>query len=237
MAKQTSIPAVSWSMLKRIVRAYGAVQEQENPTVDEVARLAGIARPVVSANNNFLRDFGVILSDKNKPTPIGAKLAAGLAMDNDTMVTEVLQELVRGNGPLRQIVSLARARGSIKLDHFKGEAAFVFGMGMDKAQLPTIKTILDLLQEAKLLSVTEDLVRPGEMQLSQEQSGTNAEAPLLSPSVTSRESQHTDCLARVPIPLGPNRLAYIELPNDWKSRELPKLLKLLEIALGEEEGS
>jgi hypothetical protein len=40
---------------------------------------------------------------------------------------------------------------------------------------------------------------------------------------------------RVPLPLGPNRLAYIELPSDWDKKELRKLIKLLEISLGDDE--
>lgn len=35
-----------------------------------------------------------------------------------------------------------------------------------------------------------------------------------------------------PIPLGPGRIAHIELPSDWKPHELKKLLKLLALTLG-----
>ena len=40
---------------------------------------------------------------------------------------------------------------------------------------------------------------------------------------------------RTPIPLGPGRLAHVELPADWKPKELKKLLKMLELALGDDE--
>jgi hypothetical protein len=39
---------------------------------------------------------------------------------------------------------------------------------------------------------------------------------------------------RTPIPLGPGRLAYIELPEGWESKDLKKLLRLLTLALGED---
>lgn len=41
-------------------------------------------------------------------------------------------------------------------------------------------------------------------------------------------------VTRTPIALGPGRLAFIELPKDWESKELKKLLKLLELSLGED---
>ena len=39
---------------------------------------------------------------------------------------------------------------------------------------------------------------------------------------------------RTPLPLGPGKLAYIELPNGWQSKDLKKLLRLLTLALGED---
>ena len=39
---------------------------------------------------------------------------------------------------------------------------------------------------------------------------------------------------RTPIPLGPGKLAYIELPSGWESKDLKKLLRLLTLALGED---
>lgn len=41
---------------------------------------------------------------------------------------------------------------------------------------------------------------------------------------------------RMPVPLGPGRLANIELPNDWDAKELPKLLALLKLSLGGDAG-
>jgi len=34
--------------------------------------------------------------------------------------------------------------------------------------------------------------------------------------------------------LGASRRAYLQLPDDWGTNELPKLLKLLQIALGDD---
>lgn len=41
-------------------------------------------------------------------------------------------------------------------------------------------------------------------------------------------------VTRTPLPLGPGKLAYIELPSGWQSKDLKKLLRLLTLALGED---
>jgi hypothetical protein len=50
----------------------------------------------------------------------------------------------------------------------------------------------------------------------------------------NRVDENPDVI-RTPIALAPGRLAYIELPKDWTQRELKKLLKLLELSLGDAE--
>jgi hypothetical protein len=82
-------------MVKRIIRAYGASQEDEDSTVESVAKLAGIQRPAVSANNNFLRSIGVLELEKSKLTQLGVKLSTGIGLENEPITTEALQEVVR----------------------------------------------------------------------------------------------------------------------------------------------
>jgi hypothetical protein len=44
----------------------------------------------------------------------------------------------------------------------------------------------------------------------------------------------SDDAIRMPIALGPGRLAHIELPRDWKPTELKKLLAILKLSLGDD---
>ena len=60
------MPGSGWDTVKKIIRAYYAVQDQESPKVDDVAKLAGVQRPIISLNNNFLRDVGFLLETENK---------------------------------------------------------------------------------------------------------------------------------------------------------------------------
>lgn len=226
MPKQLSMPSASWAVLKRIVRAYAAVENEDSPTVEAVARLAGMPRPVVSGNNNLLREIGVLLPDRNKLTELGTRLAMGLGMDNDSLVSEALQELIRTNQTLNQFVNLVRARGSMKVDLLKGEIALAGGLNDKSRQMPFIKAVVDLLQESRLIQINEDIVR-----------GDGPPAPVQPPiNEQPRKAALTPSFggSQIPLPLGPARLAYIQLPEDWSARELPKLIKILELALGED---
>jgi hypothetical protein len=43
-------------------------------------------------------------------------------------------------------------------------------------------------------------------------------------------------VSKGPIALGPGKLAFVELPQNWEKRDLSKLLKMLALALGDEGG-
>ena len=115
------MPGSSWEMVKRIIRAYHAAQEDEAPTIEQIARLAGVQRPVVSMNNNFLRASGILQEDKNKLTPLGVRLATGISHNNQSLIVAALQDLAKEYGPLSQLISLLRARGEMKIEAFRGE--------------------------------------------------------------------------------------------------------------------
>ncbi len=43
-------------------------------------------------------------------------------------------------------------------------------------------------------------------------------------------------VSKGPIALGPGKLAFVELPQNWEKKDLPKLFKMLALALGDEGG-
>ncbi len=240
MANKLSMPLASWEVLKKIIRAYGQVEADEKPTVEGVAKYAGMLRPAVSANNNFLRDIGIVSESENKPTLLGSRLAQSLAMENAPLIAGTLQEIVRANPILSQFVGIVRARRDVDIDLLKGEIALA-GTLADKAkQSGATKAILDLLQEAKLIEVRDNIVRPlngAALGGAKPKDGVEDPQPLRrtpEEEKLRRSVEEAEALRMIPIPLGASRRAYLQLPEDWGTNELPKLLKLLQIALGDD---
>jgi hypothetical protein len=241
MANKLPMPMSSWPMLKQIIRAYGQVQDVETPTVDAVAEYANVHRSVVSSNNNFLREIGIVSREENKPTPLGANLAATLVMENDTLIAEALQDVVRAHPSLNQWVGMVRARGSMKVEHLKGIIALAGNVTDKTKQSVSARAIIDLLQESKLIQVNDDTVKAG----SPDSTKASEEEMKITEHLLNAQNRHANislnptlgqetASPRIPLPLGPSRLAYIQLPEDWQPKELSKLIKILQIALGDD---
>lgn len=242
--KQLQTPGSSWETVKKIIRAYHAAQEDESPTIEHIAGLAGVQRPVVSMNNNFLRASGILQEDQNKLTPLGVRLATGISHGNQSLIMTALQDVAKGYEPLSRLINLLRARGEMKTEAFRGEIILLGGLSQDARAGSLIKTILDLLQESRLVEINEDAVRFKGFYVG-EITGVSDERPSVKTSTDSTAKQadsmrsssaiEADDLT-IPIPLGVGRLVRIKLPEDWSAaKDLPKLLKMLQLSLGDGE--
>lgn len=226
--KELSLPGSSWERVKKIIRAFLAANDEEKATVEDIAKLAGVTRPIVSMNNNFLRSVGIVRGDQWKLTEVGLRYATGLQMNNASMAAESLAEAVRGNSILSQLLGLLLARGEMNVDTFKAEVMLKVGITPNDRQAMFFKPLLDMLQEAGLIETNGDTVAVVSMYgLGSAGRGENPPPPPPRVNPPPRDQG-------LPILLGPNRIVYVRLPDDWDGKkDLSKLLKLLEISLGD----
>jgi len=231
------MPNSGWETIKKIVLAYNAASGQDSPTVKDISELAGIHRPQVSANNKFLREIGLLQEEVNRLTTVGTALATGMELGYDSMVTEALQSSARSSPTVSQWLNMLRARGNMNLEQFKGQVITTTGMTAQSPGIQYIKSILDYLEATRLVDIDGDSIRysgQGEIKglivppLENEKEGDhkeNRQEPPPPPPPPARG---------IPIPLGVRRVAHLQLPEDWTGKELPKLLKMIELALSDE---
>jgi len=225
------MPYSSWETIQKILRAYNAANNYDKPTVNDIAKLAGLQRPVVSANNNFLRELGLLQVEQNKLTQLGTRLANGIELGNTSMVTEALQESVRFSRGLSGLLNTLRARGTMSVDAFKGHLITVAQLTKNSPTLNYLKTVTDYLEAAEMIETDDE----GNVTYIGHGLGSKAEEkPLEADQMPPRPPARTAVIEGMPIPLGVSRVATLHLPDDWTSRELPKLIKMIQLALGED---
>jgi hypothetical protein len=130
----------------------------------------------------------------------------------------------------------------MKLEGLRGAIIVAAGLSKDSRNVVFVKSIIDLLSESGLMTFDEDTAFPSRS--AERGPGIGKAAP---ENLGAEEVVHNDSDTRIndapiaprgyiptPFPLGPNRLAYLSLPGDWSTKELPKLLKMIELAFGDE---
>jgi hypothetical protein len=239
-----AMPGSSWTTIQKILKAYNTAHNREKPTVKQIAEMVGLHRPVVSSNNNFLRELGLLQGDENKLTPLGNRLANGLELNNQSLVIEAIQESVLGSPGLTQLSDMLRARSTMTLEAFEGYVAT-----LGKLSGPALNylgaytgTIIDYLVAGELIKEDgSNLIYSGNPEVRKRDEPPNngnrecandpppPPPPAPPPPPPGKEEDG------IPIPLGLKRVARLTLPEGWTSKELPKLLKMIELALGEED--
>lgn len=223
------LPEASWATLKKIVRAYYAKRNSEQLTVQEVADAAGLHRPQVSSNNNFLRAFGILESDSNKLTPTGSELALGVTREDEYTVRESLKKLVLSCQPMRRLVEIVEARGELERQSFGTQLQLAMNVDADDRRLQWAGTILDILEASGSIVVDDDMVRLGKREPS------SLEAPAASLPHPRHEKVHivddltqkaAPGLHRIPVPVSPGSLWYVEVAEKPEPQEIKKFLDM-----------
>ncbi len=117
-------------------------------------------------------------------------------------------------------------RGDMKADTFKAEALLRLVIGPNERQAQFVKPVFDMLEDAGLIKIDGDTVSLENV--------TGLKEKLPPPPPLPEHEKPPPPADGLPILLGPNRIVYLRLPNDWDAKkDLMKLLKLLEISLGD----
>jgi len=218
------MPEASWPTLKKIIRAYHAKRSSENVQVLDVAQAAGLHRPLVSSNNNFLKSVGLLEHDAYRLTPLGTELGVGISRNDADTVREALRKIVEGCAPLNGLVETLEARGELSVEAFESQVLLALDLSENDRRVRWIGTLLDLLSEADRIVVEGGMVRP----LATERRSTRSTPiPLLqtSPSETT-QNKLTTGFRRIPIPVSAGSVWYVEIAESQKPEELKKFLSM-----------
>ena len=234
-----AMPGASWNTVKRIIKAYYAAHEDNQSTVESIATLAGMARPNISRNNNFLRSIGVVEENQFRLTQLGVRLAMGLTKKDQSLVVESLQEIINKTEKLKRIVRTVQARGEITENSLRNEAKLSLNLNEKSPGVGYLRTLVEFMYESRMLELkngkvsffgeyAREMKGVGENEHGNEAQGGGEGQP-------RNKDEELNVEGKVPIPLGAERRAYLELPSDWRPKDLKKLLKMIELALGDEE--
>jgi len=239
------VPGASWPTIKKVIRAYAATSG-DDPSGADVAKLGGLQRTVISACSKFLISAGILQPDKYKLTAIGHQLATAWTLGNAPMATEALQSIITSAPSLARLVDTVRARGSMEKKLIEGQIVVSAGLNSSSFLVPYVKTILDILEESKLIVINGDMIALGlrgaagransETQvqgLEDREEDEEREQEEEEEEEEKEEPRKGNRRSRTPLPLGANRLGYLELPADWNAKELPKLVKMINLIFGD----
>lgn len=153
MAETFKLPNSSFEEIIKLIKAYSDEKEGVALSLDEVSQATGVPRTVVSGNNGFLVQIGIITDgNKKAATEVGRTLGRAYTSKIDYEVERIWKELVTENDFLNRMVSAVRIRNGMDRTSFINHIVYSSGQKDTKQNRTGAGAIVEILKSVSILS-------------------------------------------------------------------------------------
>ena len=167
MADIFKLPNSSLEEIVKLIKAYSGEKEGVALSLDDVSQATGVPRTVVSGNNGFLVQIGIITDgNKKAATEAGRTLGRAYISKIDYEVERIWKEIVSENEFLNRMVSAVRIRNGMDRTSFINHLVYSSGQKDTKQNRTGASAIVEILKSVSIL-IDEDgklSVNDGSMQ-------------------------------------------------------------------------
>jgi hypothetical protein len=145
-----NLPGSSFEELQKILKGYSHAQEQSS--LDQLSKLTGVHSTVISRNNKFLTNIGLIAGGMKKTTTdLGKKLGRALDHKQEADAQSYWREAVQSNQKVAGLVTTVRIKGGMTESDFSSHVLYVSGQKNNSGNKTGARCVVDVLLAANLL--------------------------------------------------------------------------------------
>ncbi len=141
------LPSSSYEQLCRIIMGYAQINKPAS--LSDISKRTGIGPTVVSGNNGFLLNIGVIEGGNNKSaTATGKRLGDALSHDLEHEIALIYQDLIENNEFLKNLVGAIRIRKGMDEAALKAHVGYSAGAPKSSAVVTGTGTVVEILKRS-----------------------------------------------------------------------------------------
>ena len=153
MAEVFKLPSSSYEELLKLIQAYADSKEGVALSLDDINHATGVPRTVVSKNNGFLVQIGLITEgNKKAATETGRALGRAYASKIDYEVERIWKEIVSEVDFLSRMVSAVRIRNGMDRSNFINHVIYSSGQKDSKESRAGAGAIIEILKNVGILA-------------------------------------------------------------------------------------
>lgn len=156
--KEFKLPHSSFNELKKLLIAFA---KSKNPSsLDDLTKLTGIHKTLISSNNGFFESIGVITGgNKKEATETGKKLGLALANNMEAVASQQLRALLTQIEFIESMITALGIKPRSKED-FQAHIAYSLGKEHKGRNATGCATLVELFQIAEMVEENEGLLQP-----------------------------------------------------------------------------
>jgi len=150
MTTDFNLPGSSFEEVQKILKGYSHAPEQAS--LDQLSKLTGLHSTIISRNNKFLADIGLIQGGMKKTaTDLGKKLGRALDHKQDQDASSYWKEAVQTNEKVAGLVTTVRIKNGMTEADFSNHVLYVSGQKNNAGNKTGARCVVDVLLVGKLL--------------------------------------------------------------------------------------
>jgi len=159
MAEQEfKLPPSSFNEIKKLLIAFA--KSKSPNSLDDLNRLTGINKTLISSNNGFLESIGAIIGGNSKEaTPLGKNLGLAIANQMDAKVKENINTLFSRNEFIQSMLTALEIKPRSS-DDFQSHIAYSLGKELKGRYKTGTNTLIEMLLVGEMIEEKEGLLYP-----------------------------------------------------------------------------
>jgi len=157
MAEEFNLPGSSFEEVQKILKGYSLAADNAN--LDSLSKLTGLHPTIISRNNKFLSDIGLITGGMKKTTTaLGKRL--GRALDHNQLEDSrrYWKEAVQTNEKVSGLVTTVRIKGGMSEKDFSDHVLYVSGQKNNSGNRTGARCVVDVLVAGELLEEKDGIL-------------------------------------------------------------------------------
>lgn len=181
MADTFKLPCSSYEELVKLFQAYANTKEGNALSLDEITQATGVPRTVVSKNNGFMVQIGLITEgNKKAATDIGRALGRAYTSKIVDEIERIWKEIIAEVDFLNRMLSAVRIRNGMDRSNFINHIIYSSGLKDGKDSRAGAGALIEIFKSVGVLSEVDGKL-------------TVLDAPILARTPdTSNNSIHND---------------------------------------------
>ncbi|MBR4014690.1 MAG: hypothetical protein IKI88_00615 [Anaerotignum sp.] len=192
MAETFKLPASSYEEVLKLIQAYAGVKEGVALSLDQINQSTGVPRTVVSKNNGFLVQVGLITEgNKKAATDIGRALGRAYASKVDYEVERIWKEIISNNDFLSRMISAVRIRNGMDRTNYINHIIYSSGLKDSKESRAGAGAVIEILKSVNVLDevdgkmIVKDLIENNQSGITEDHNDHNSPAVVDHQNITS----------------------------------------------------
>ena len=146
------LPVSSYDEIVKVIKAYGNVKIGISVSLDDLVKSSGMSKFILSKNNGFLVQIGLITKgNKKSPTQICKKLASAYSNNIKDEILTIWRNIFNTDDFIASMLSVLSVKGKLSRDEFISHIVYSANCGNSASYKTGAATIIEILKMTHMI--------------------------------------------------------------------------------------